>query len=129
MLRSPHIASGLILLATSAWYAFSPVGGVRHISPADSSGATQASSTVRSDYETASSDSAGPQFVGVSGCAATACHGGTKPDDRREYTIWAARDRHAQAFSVLSRQLGQQFSGVRVGHKVLWMNFKPPDRR
>jgi hypothetical protein len=33
-----------------------------------------------------------------------ACHGGTRPNERREYTTWIERDRHAQAFLVLYGQ-------------------------
>src|SRR5262245_13697993 len=53
-------------------------------------------------------------FVGVGGCAAMACHGGTRANERREYTIWIEHDRHSRAFLLLyepralqmARQLG-----------------------
>lgn len=50
------------------------------------------------------------KFVGVAGCAAMACHGGTRPNERGEYTTWIERDRHARAYEVLSNALSQRIT-------------------
>jgi hypothetical protein len=46
---------------------------------------------------------ASPRYVGVSGCAAAACHGGNGPREAKgsEYSTWAGLDRHPNAFAVL----------------------------
>lgn len=55
---------------------------------------------------------AAPQnkLIGVAGCAAMACHGGTRPNERGEYTTWIQHDRHARAFSVLYDELSQHIA-------------------
>ncbi len=44
-----------------------------------------------------------PRYVGVSGCAAAACHGGNGPPGTKgsEYSTWAGLDRHPNAYQVL----------------------------
>ena len=49
-------------------------------------------------------------FIGVAGCAAMACHGGTRPNERGEYTTWIQHDRHARAFTVLFDELSQRIA-------------------
>ncbi len=48
---------------------------------------------------------ASPHYIGSSSCAARACHGNPSLSPGREwnssYGVWAAKDPHAQAFSVL----------------------------
>ena len=45
---------------------------------------------------------------GAGSCSATACHGGVRPTAgkvlRDEYTVWATRDRHSDAFRVLTEE-------------------------
>ncbi len=50
------------------------------------------------------------QVIGVAGCAAAACHGGTRPGERSEYMTWIQRDRHAQAYSVLFNERSQRIA-------------------
>jgi hypothetical protein len=50
-----------------------------------------------------------PAWKGSTSCAATACHGSGGGDSTRhsEYTIWATRDRHADAYNVLLEKRSQ----------------------
>jgi hypothetical protein len=49
-------------------------------------------------------------YLGVAGCAAMACHGGTRPEERHEYTTWIQRDRHSQAFLILYDDRSQRIA-------------------
>ncbi len=55
---------------------------------------------------------ADPKFVGSSSCAAAACHGGLAGHKviGSEFPLWAARDPHAQAYSVLLTDLSKQMA-------------------
>lgn len=50
------------------------------------------------------------EWKGVGSCAAMACHGGagTAPSSANSYTIWMARDRHAQAYAILFDEPSQR---------------------
>ena len=59
---------------------------------------------------TASAAPEGARWMGVASCAASACHhqGGGRETLRSEYTTWAAHDKHARAYDVLSEQRARQ---------------------
>ena len=51
--------------------------------------------------------------LGAGSCAAPACHGG-QDDARREYKVWATKDKHRKAFDVLAGPAGRRM-GARLG--------------
>src|SRR5271165_6855453 len=59
------------------------------------------------------------KYNGPGGCAASSCHGSVRPKNitkniwQNEFSIWAAQDKHARAYSVLSNPVS-----VRMG-KIL----------
>ena len=60
-----------------------------------------------------------PRFIGAGGCASSNCHGATSPaspDESRilgyEYTVWSVRDRHSQAYSVLSENRSKRMAQI-----------------
>lgn len=57
-------------------------------------------------------DESPPKFVGSSSCAAAACHGGLAGNKvvGSEFSLWAARDPHARAYSVLHSGLSKQMA-------------------
>lgn len=66
------------------------------------------------------------KFSGPGSCAASNCHGGVQPKmvvriAQNEYSIWAARDKHARAYAVLSNPVS-----VRMG-KILALE-QPPNK-
>ena len=66
------------------------------------------------------------KFNGPGSCAASSCHGGVQPKTvvripQDEYTIWAAQDKHARSYAVLSNPVS-----VRMG-KILGLE-QPPDK-
>jgi len=67
------------------------------------------------------------KYNGPGGCAASSCHGSVKPRNitkniwQNEFSIWAAQDKHARAYSVLSNPVS-----VRMG-KILKLE-KPPNQ-
>ncbi len=60
----------------------------------------------------AAADESSPKFVGSSSCAAAACHGGLAGNKvvGSEFPLWAARDPHARAYSVLLNGLSKQMA-------------------
>jgi hypothetical protein len=65
----------------------------------------------------ASDETAARRWCGAASCAATACHNGGGPPGTRgsEYTIWATRDPHARAFSVLYSERSRIIERNRLG--------------
>jgi Cytochrome c554 and c-prime len=66
------------------------------------------------------------KYNGPGGCAASSCHGSVKPKNvtkiwQNEFSIWAAQDKHARAYSVLSNPVSQ-----RIG-KILKLE-QPPNK-
>ena len=68
------------------------------------------------------------KYNGPGGCAASNCHGSVKPKNvagiqiwQNEFSIWAAQDKHARAYSVLSNPVS-----VRMG-KILNLD-QPPNK-
>src|ERR1700739_218196 len=64
------------------------------------------------------------KFSGPGGCAASNCHGSVSPKTvtriaQNEYSIWAARTKHARAFGVLSNPVS-----LRMG-KILNLSSAP----
>ena len=64
------------------------------------------------------------KFSGPGSCAASNCHGGVQPKAvvriaQNEYSIWAAQDKHARAYTVLSNA-----QSVRIG-KILGLEQAP----
>jgi hypothetical protein len=67
------------------------------------------------------------KFNGAGACAASSCHGGVQPKNttrilQNEFSIWAAQDKHARAYSVLSNAVS-----LRMG-KMLQPPIEQPDR-
>lgn len=54
-------------------------------------------------------------WVGVSGCAAAACHGGPVDQRRGEYTTWITRDPHSRAYSALFSERSLEMSRLLAG--------------
>ncbi len=57
------------------------------------------------------------KYNGPGSCAASNCHGGVQPKDvtriaQNEYSIWAAQDKHARAYSVLSNSVSQRMGKI-----------------
>jgi hypothetical protein len=59
------------------------------------------------------------KYNGPGGCAASNCHGSVKPRNvqgiripQNEFTIWAARDKHARAYSVLSNAVSMRMARI-----------------
>jgi hypothetical protein len=66
------------------------------------------------------------KFSGPGACAASNCHGGIQPKTvvriaQNEYSIWAAQDKHARAYAVLSDP-----QSIRIG-KILGLA-EPPNK-
>jgi nitrate reductase cytochrome c-type subunit len=66
------------------------------------------------------------KFSGPGSCAASNCHGGVQPKTvvriaQNEYSIWAAQDKHARAYAVLSNP-----QSIRIG-KILGLE-QPPNK-
>jgi hypothetical protein len=66
------------------------------------------------------------KFSGPGSCAASNCHGGVEPKlvvriSQNEYSIWAAQDKHARAYTVLSNPVA-----IRMG-KILGLE-QPPNK-
>ena len=68
------------------------------------------------------------KYNGPGGCAASNCHGSVKPKNvagiriwQNEFSIWAAQDKHARAYSVLSNPVS-----IRMG-KILKLE-QPPNK-
>src|SRR5271157_3606617 len=64
------------------------------------------------------------QYSGPGSCAASNCHGSVTPRTatpirQNEYSIWAAQDKHARAYSVLSNPVS-----LRIG-KILKLPASP----
>ncbi len=60
-----------------------------------------------------------PRYIGAGGCASSNCHGATSPaspDESRilgyEYTVWSVRDKHSQAYSVLSDKRSKRMAQI-----------------
>jgi hypothetical protein len=54
-----------------------------------------------------------PRTVGASSCSSAGCHGDTRPDAphwQTAFSIWAARDPHAQAYDVLWTHRGREMT-------------------
>jgi hypothetical protein len=60
------------------------------------------------------------RYVGVSGCAAAACHGGNGPAGAKgsEYSTWAGLDRHPNAFAVLYDKRSERMVRLLYGSKA-----------
>jgi len=54
-------------------------------------------------------------WVGVSGCAAAACHGGPIDQPRGEYTTWISRDPHSRAYSALFSEQSLEMARLLAG--------------
>lgn len=54
-------------------------------------------------------------WIGVSGCAAAACHGGAIDQPRGEYTTWITRDPHARAYSALFSERSLEMARLLAG--------------
>ncbi len=54
-------------------------------------------------------------WVGVSGCAAAACHGGPIDQPRGEYTTWISRDPHSRAYSSLFSEQSLEMARLLAG--------------
>jgi len=59
------------------------------------------------------------KYNGPGGCAASNCHGSVKPRNvpgirisQNEFSIWAARDKHARAYSVLSNPVSMRMAKI-----------------
>jgi hypothetical protein len=63
-------------------------------------------------------------WVGVTGCAAAACHGGPIDQRRGEYTTWITRDPHARAFSTLFSERSLEMASLLSGGDAT--NVTPP---
>jgi len=71
-----------------------------------------------------------PKFTGPGSCAAPSCHGGVQARNatnvlQNEYSIWVVKDRHANAFTVLSNPVATRMakilglSSASAAHKCL----------
>jgi hypothetical protein len=57
------------------------------------------------------------KYNGPGGCAASSCHGSVKPKNvtriwQNEFSIWAAQDKHARAYSVLSNPVSLRMEKI-----------------
>ncbi len=57
------------------------------------------------------------KFNGPGACAASNCHGGVQPKNitriwQNEFSIWAAQDKHARAYSVLSNPVSMRMGKI-----------------
>jgi len=59
------------------------------------------------------------KYNGPGGCAASNCHGSVKPKDtppirikQNEFSIWAAQDKHARAYTVLSNPVSMRMAKI-----------------
>jgi hypothetical protein len=63
-----------------------------------------------------------PQYLGVSSCTATACHGRAesagRPTWQSSYTVWTARDPHAGAYAVLFGDRSRRIVGALAGSEL-----------
>src|SRR5437870_1404789 len=64
------------------------------------------------------------KYSGPGSCASSNCHGGVRPKSlvriaQNEYSIWAAQDKHARAYTVLSNSVS-----LRIG-KILGLEQAP----
>ena len=60
-----------------------------------------------------------PGYIGAGGCASSNCHGATTPAPvsqsrilGNEYSIWSVRDKHSQAYSVLSNERSKRMAEI-----------------
>ena len=58
-----------------------------------------------------------PKYTGPGSCSSPSCHGGVQPRadasvQQNEYSTWVVRDKHAQAYAVLSNQFAQRMAGI-----------------
>ncbi len=60
-----------------------------------------------------------PGYIGAGGCASSNCHGATTPAPLsqsrilgNEYSIWSVRDKHSQAYSVLSNERSKRMAEI-----------------
>ena len=59
------------------------------------------------------------RYVGAGGCASSNCHGATTPAAEsvsrimgHEYSVWSVRDKHSQAFTVLSNDRSRRMAEI-----------------
>ncbi len=60
-----------------------------------------------------------PQYIGAGGCSSSNCHGATSPAAPNvsrimghEYSVWSVRDKHSQAYSVLSNDRSKRMAQI-----------------
>lgn len=58
-----------------------------------------------------------PQYTGPGSCASPSCHGGVAPRSdtsvwQNEYSTWVVKDKHAQAYSVLSNPVATRMAKI-----------------
>jgi hypothetical protein len=60
-----------------------------------------------------------PQSIGAGGCSSSNCHGATSPSAPNvsrimghEYSVWSVRDKHSQAYSVLSNDRSKRMAQI-----------------
>ena len=56
-----------------------------------------------------------PKYTGPGSCSSPSCHGGVQPRadtsvEQNEYSTWVVRDKHAQAYAVLSNPIAQRMA-------------------
>ena len=59
------------------------------------------------------------QYIGAGGCASSNCHGATSPAPEsqsrilgNEYSLWSVRDKHSQAYSVLTNDRSKRMAQI-----------------
>jgi hypothetical protein len=73
--------------------------------------------------------------LGMNSCTASACHGGSVDETRKQrewnssYTVWATRDPHADAYAVLFGERSQKIVGRLVFPKELKPDVSPKEYR
>ena len=58
-----------------------------------------------------------PKYTGPGSCSSPSCHGGVKPRSdtsvwQNEYSTWVVKDKHAQAYTVLSNPVAQRMAKI-----------------
>jgi hypothetical protein len=58
-----------------------------------------------------------PKYTGPGSCSSPSCHGGVQPRadtsvQQNEYSTWVVRDKHAQAYAVLSNSIAQRMARI-----------------
>ncbi len=120
MTRRGKISSLFLLLAPLAFLATG--------NPCGAGSTTTASSSPKSTTNGAAISA--PQYTGPGSCSSSSCHGSVSPRTenrvwQNEYSIWVVKDKHAQAYSVLSGPVATRMATIlglgqaKTAHKCL----------